>query len=377
MFQCDYFKESRCQSCRLLEDDGTYALQLPDLPSPLLEIATKINSWVRCDTPKGSRAKGRFSVSGSVDHPVIGILDKDLEGIELLRCPLHKPSINMLLSYIPELITRYQIVPYSIKKRSGELKGLIVQTNQAEDHLRLRLVIKSKEALEKYTFMVAALQRMIVIPLSVSLNIQEIPHQIPEGPEEIHLSGDILLWEKYETAEVAFPAQSFMQVTPNVAGKLYSHVADIAARYAPDTVLDLFCGAGGFALSVAPYANTVYGVEISGSAIEAAKVSSLRAGYTLTEFIEADLQQALVFWKEANADFLICNPPRRGLGELVVGAIRQFLPDVIVYSSCNVSSFINDLNHIIDLYRLEEVTPYEMFPLTRHYEVLCVLKKLT
>jgi 23S rRNA (uracil747-C5)-methyltransferase len=377
MFQCSYFKEKRCQSCRLLENDGTYAKHVPELPSSLLEISTKINPWVRCDNPEGSRAKGRFSVSGTVSAPVIGILDKDLEGVELLHCPLHKSSINTLLSYIPRLITQYHIRPYSIKDRSGELKGLIVQTNQAEDHLRLRLVMKSSKDMEKCKSIAVALQDMISIPLSVSLNIQDIPHQIPEGPEEIHLYGETLLWETYETQQVAFPSQSFMQVTPHVAGKLYSHVADIVARHTPDSVLDLFCGAGGFALGVAPYTGTVYGVEISGSAVEAARVSSLRAGYTSTEFIEADLQQSLELWKEVRAEFLICNPPRRGLGEVVIDAIRQFLPDVIVYSSCNVSSFLNDMNHIIDLYHIEEVTPYEMFPLTGHYEILSVLKKRT
>src|SRR5690606_35269917 len=158
--------------------------------------------------------------------------------------------------------------------RAGDLKGLIIQTNNAEDHIRLRFILSTESSVSKCNKLAIELESITERALSVTCNIQPIPHQIPEGPKEIKILGPDLLWEHYETVRIAFPSQSFMQVTPEVASKLYSHAAKIAEIYNPDLLVDLFSGAGGFTLSLAPYVRNAVGIEISEESIRAAKLSS-------------------------------------------------------------------------------------------------------
>lgn len=374
---CFYFKNSLCRSCSFIDENGEVSAVLPVIPEELCSLAKVVNPWVRCSDPFTSRAKAKMSVSGTKDNPIIGILDFDLQGVELLSCPLHKSIINQALSVLPAIITSIGLDPYSIKERTGELKGIILQTNMLKDHLRVRFVVKSFDARDSIDLIALSLQKALGIKLSVSMNIQPIPHQIAEGPQEVHVFGDELLWESYETVKVAFPAQSFMQVTPHVASSLYQTAARVVSESKLETVLDLFSGAGGFSLSVAPFVKKVYGIEISKAAVEAARIAALKAGLENTEFIEADLLKSVEIFENIKPEVLICNPPRRGVGEVVLGAIKKTKPEMIIYSSCNPLTLVKDVLSLEGDYVLHEITPFEMFPLTKHFETLAVLLKNT
>lgn len=373
---CHYFKDNICRSCSLIQESGEISSILPTLPEELCSLIEKVNPWVRCTSPFNSRAKAKMSVSGTSSEPIIGILDSDLGGVELLNCPLHKSIINQALNVLVDSIKRTSLQPYSIKERKGELKGIILQTNMLEDHLRVRFVLRSLEGSSKVDSIVSHLAREIGVSLSASINIQSVPHQILEGPEEIHIYGPELLWESYRTAKVAFPAQSFMQVTPDVASSLYETVARVVSEKKFTTVLDLYSGAGGFSLSVAPFVRKVYGIEISKAAVEAARLSAREAGYENIEFIEADLLSSIDSLGQLKPEVLICNPPRRGLGQAVLNAIDSLNPELIIYSSCNPLTLIKDVGSLSKKYELVEITPFEMFPLTSHFETLAVLVKI-
>ncbi len=385
---CDYFNSSRCRSCELLETPA----RLYPLPGQLLHVAQSVLPWELAPQPFGLRAKAKFSVTREKNRIVIGILDRNLAGVELLRCPQHRPLINSVALALNDLLANGRLSIYSISERRGSLKGIILQTNQAEDHIRVRFVVKDDSELSEIQKL--AEQLIAFLPqlstagtiinsqdsyaenrpiLSASVNIQPVPHQILVGEEEILITGPELLWENYGETKVAFPAQAFMQVTPEVATKLYSCAASYLAKVEPKTLVDLFCGAGGFALSLAKKANKVYGFEISAKAVEAARLSAQLNNISNAEFCTADLLAALPRLAEISPAVVICNPPRRGLGSLLIKALLEIKPQHLLYSSCNPESFLKDYTELESSYRLLEVTPFEMFPLTNHFELLGVL----
>ena len=358
--KCNYFDRSRCKSCSLLDPGSP---RLPKLPERLIKLA---KPWQRCTTAFGSRCKAKMSVTGSKQKITIGILDQQLKGVELLECPLHSSMINCALLKLPSLL--HEVEPYSIEKKTGNLKGLILQTNQKQDHLRLRFITKDSSSIE----VLRKIKLSLDCKISTSVNIQPIPHQILEGEQELHLDGDELLWEEYNDIKIAFPAQAFMQVTPEVASKLYKTTSQIISKYKSNTVLDLFCGAGGFALNIAKNCKKVYGIELSKQAIVAAKTSANSNNLHNLEFLNSDLLEEL---KDINADTVICNPPRRGLGKKVIDYLLKNKPNLIIYSSCDVLNFLKDYEALVNDYSLTEITPFEMFPLTKHFETLAVLEK--
>lgn len=374
--KCNYFEKKLCRSCSFINEDGIVSLNLPSLPDFLSKNSKIIHPWVRVKSPFFTRAKARMVASGEVEKPILGILDEELRGVELLSCPLHKKLINEAISLIPELITHAKLEPYKIKEKTGLLKNIIFQTNHEESHLRVRFVLADISGIDSCLKIIKSLENKIHIKLSSSVNIQPIPHQIPEGDEEVHLSGEQYLWENYGDFELAFPAKSFMQVTPEIALKLYEKASIFAKDKNFNFILDLFSGAGGFSLSVGKYAKRVLGVEISKDALSASLMSAQLAGLNNIEFKYYDLIKEQISFNEAIPDMIICNPPRRGLGSKIIELIKRVKPEYILYSSCNSTSFISDFNELSSFYSIEEVTPFEMFPLTNHYELLAVLRRI-
>ena len=56
--------------------------------------------------------------------------------------------------------------------------------------------------------------------------------------------------------------------------------------------------------------------------------------------------------------------------------ITEFAPGEIIYLSCNPKSLKEDLKTIIENgYKIVSVTPYDLFPQTKHVETLVVFSK--
>lgn len=368
--KCNYYF-NKCTSCQRIP----LVNRVPELPEELITLSKKVNEWNYAPSEFGLRAKARMSVSGTSSNPILGLLDSNYDGIEILSCPAHRPIINKVANLLPNLIKEEGINPYNIPSRLGELKSIILQTNKKENHIRVRFVSKNSSIKEKLSSLAEKLAIEIDSDLSVSLNIQPIPHQIPEGDQELHIYGEELLWETYGNVKIAFPAKSFMQVTPEIAEKLYTKVSNIIAELKPTSVIDLFCGAGAFTLFAAKYCDIVKSFEISHDSIDALKISAEENGFTNIEATAKDLLESNILQDNKNANVIICNPPRRGLGKNLINEIKAAMPEIIIYSSCNVETLLSDYLGIREFYAIEEITPFEMFPLTNHFEVLAVMKK--
>ena len=69
------------------------------------------------------------------------------------------------------------------------------------------------------------------------------------------------------------------------------------------------------------------------------------------------------------------DPPRKGCDKKVVDALLSAAPDKIVYISCNPATLSRDVALLMQKYDITSVTPYDMFPQTKHVETLAVLEK--
>ena len=76
----------------------------------------------------------------------------------------------------------------------------------------------------------------------------------------------------------------------------------------------------------------------------------------------------------ANADAIVVNPPRRGLGPELCAGIEGSGADVLIYSSCNVETLAADLARLPSFEPLEAQL-LDLFPHTAHFETLLLLKR--
>lgn len=72
---------------------------------------------------------------------------------------------------------------------------------------------------------------------------------------------------------------------------------------------------------------------------------------------------------------IIVDPPRKGCDKAVLEAIKKSSARNVLYISCNPATLSRDLEILSTDFDCEFITPYDMFPQTRHLEVLCKLSR--
>jgi tRNA/tmRNA/rRNA uracil-C5-methylase (TrmA/RlmC/RlmD family) len=70
------------------------------------------------------------------------------------------------------------------------------------------------------------------------------------------------------------------------------------------------------------------------------------------------------------------DPPRAGSTPEFLASVVRLAPEHVVYVSCNATTQRRDMDALLDGgYRLESLTPVDMFPHTKHVETVAVLSR--
>ncbi|WP_307861805.1 methyltransferase domain-containing protein [Nocardioides sp. SYSU D00065] len=369
---CHHFDAFRCRSCTLLEvprarqlsDKEAHARSLVDAPVWLPTVA---------GAGAGFRNKAKMAVGGTVEAPTLGILDRDLVGVDLRDCGLQSPGLTEALDRVAGWVSGAGLVPYDVATRRGELKHVLL-TESPDGELMLRLVMRST-ALEarirsRLPGLLASVPRLRV----VTLNVQPEHKAVLEGDREIVLTDEATLPMRLATGvTLRLGPRSFFQTNTVVAEALYDQARSWLDRL-PEvrTVWDLYCGVGGFALHLAGPGRDVLGVEVSADATAAATKTATELGAP-ARFVAADAT-AYALASVDVPDLVVVNPPRRGIGAELAGWLETSGVPHVVYSSCNAESLARDLALMPSL-RPVEARLLDMFPHTSHYEVLVLLAR--
>lgn len=414
---CQLHDASLCRSCPNLDLPPAQQLQLKQSAvQATLAGQVEAAAWLEpfASAPSHFRNKAKLAVSGTTHAPVLGLVDRFDNGTDLTSCPLHVNEIKAALAPLTRAITRMGLQPYSIVKRRGELKHVLV-TASANGQLMVRFVLRSTAQLPAIRKGAPRLQSELPGLRVLSVNIQPRPAAILEGEREIILSQDstldmplylpelgadgVVVNNKKSVLPLVLPPQSFFQTNSDVAAGLYAQARAWARDYAggqagvltgesgaggahPDatqssqSIWDLYCGVGGFALALAQPGAQVLGVEVSAPAIDGARAAAAQLSLTSPQvrFEAGDasvLDASGQVYGHDKPDLLVVNPPRRGIGELAA-SIEDSGIQRVLYSSCNPASLAKDLE-VMSSYRVRRARLFDMFPYTNHAEVLVEL----
>ena len=371
--QCPHFDAFRCRSCALL--DTPYSRQLADKQHHVRELLGRPElSWLPPvpNEEAGFRNKAKMVVGGTADAPTLGILDADGRGVDLRDCGLHTPGLQASLPVLADFVRLAQLTPYDVPGRRGELKYLIV-TESPDGELMARFVLRSTESLARIRKHLTHLQAKLPHLAVASVNLQPEHKAIVEGEREIPLTERETLRMRVNDRDLHLRPQSFFQTSTEAAAALYRQAAEWVDAAGPASVWDLYCGVGGFALHAATPGRTVVGVESSAEAVASAELSAREARLVGTTFVAGDATAYAL--DAANVpDLVIVNPPRRGIGSRLSGWLEQSGVPSVVYSSCNAETLARDLTEMPSL-RPTTARLLDMFPHTRHYEVVVLLER--
>ncbi|HEY1134528.1 MAG TPA: 23S rRNA (uracil(747)-C(5))-methyltransferase RlmC [Nocardioides sp.] len=321
----------------------------------------------------GFRNKAKLAVGGTATAPTLGILDVDGAGVDLRDCALHDPRLVAAADQLAELVGRARIAPYDVVSRRGELKHLLV-TVAPDGGLLVRFVLRSEEAVARIRKHLGWIREQLPQLRVLSVNLQPEHKAVLEGPREIVLTTESSLRVRVNDLDLHLLPQSFFQTNTAVAEALYRQALDWADAVMPRSVVDLYCGVGGFALHLARPGRTVTGVEVSAAAVESARRTAVAHGLA-AEFVAGDATAYVAgLAPDRVPDLVVVNPPRRGSGGELAALLETSRARHVVYSSCNAVTLARDLTAMPSL-RPVRARVLDMFPHTAHYEAIVLLER--
>ncbi len=173
--------------------------------------------------------------------------------------------------------------------------------------------------------------------------------------------------------DYSFGVRSFFQANRLLVEELV-HVAVSEAH--GKTAVDLYAGAGLFALQLAGKFEQVHAVE--GNRLAASHgTANARANNLGNVRYEAISVEAWLKYKASTIpcpDLLLLDPPRAGAGAQVIERIVAIGAPEIVYVSCDPATLARDLRLLLARgYRLAALTALDLFPQTFHVETVARL----
>lgn len=371
--RCAYFDAGVCRSCELM--GVPYPDQLAGKVAAARELLADFpgTSWLDPvpSVESGFRNKAKVVVGGTTQAPTLGILDADQRGVDLRGCGVLAPGLRDAMPAIAAFVGRARLVPYDVPARRGELKYVLL-TESPDGELMLRFVLRSTESLARIRkhapSLLADLPRLAVL----TVNLQPEHKAVLEGETELLLGDAETLAMRTGDVVLHLRPGGFFQTNTAIAAGLYAQAAAWLDAVGPRTVWDLYCGVGGFALHLAAPGRAVVGIETSAPAVESARLTAREAGIPGVTFEVGDAG-AFAAAHEA-PDAVVVNPPRRGLGPEFAELLERTGPATIVYSSCNPVTLARDLR-AMPSYDVVEARLFDMFPQTRHAEVMTLLRR--
>nr|WP_212756169.1 methyltransferase domain-containing protein [Flexivirga aerilata] len=361
-----------------------YDAQVADLQASVaaqLHDVVATDHWLTpfCGPESHFRNKAKLVVGGTRTSPTFGILDEAGRGVDLRECGLYEPGLHETIGRLTEFVAELGLTPYDVPRRSGELKHLLITHSPAGESM-IRFVLRSPGQLPRLERALPELIDAVPGARVVTANLLPEHKVVLEGDTEIVLTEQQSLPMPVNDLTLHLRPASFFQTNTLVAGGLYRQAREWTRDISPGTVTDLFCGVGGFALHAAgtpaDHPAEVLGIESSAEAVESARLSAAeltdRNPLGNIDFRVGDAHRQIMSGGAAS-HLVIVNPPRRGIGSLAPELERSAVPHVI-YSSCNATSLAKDLA-AMPSYRVRQARLFDMFPQTRHHEVLVRLER--
>jgi len=323
----------------------------------LLEIEIKPSPAIT-----GYRNKIRLSFNWSASPPFVAYHEpgsmENLLPVE--KCALVSDRVNNIISVVNTLLKGQPISGLShLEIRQSFWTGEILVVLEADE----------EESLEKAA-------ELWVPPLSLNEHLVGVTGIVNfvRRKQYFKLYGQDYLEEKIGQTIFRYGAGSFFQVNPPMVEKVVEKMKEHLRPLAPVKLVDLYAGLGTFGLLLADLSSEVLAVEA-----EPSNIFYLKKNLKLNRRQHLNIGEGKSEeWIEDIFDFqpgaMIIDPPRRGVAEEIIEALKSFPLPLIFYLSCNPTTLARDLKKFFPEYDLAEITAFDFFPRTPHLETLAVLK---
>ena len=259
------------------------------------------------------------------------------------------------------------------------LRNVVVREGRHTGQLQIRLVTGAPGRELDVGSLAGALREELGDSLSGVLwtRSRSLAETTAGGDTEL-VWGEAELPERLGELDLRISPEAFFQTNTEMAEVLYGVVAEYAALEGWERVYDLYSGIGTIALTLAPRAGELWGIELIEEAVADAIAGARRNEVTNAHFFAGDARLALpeLLERAGRPDVLVVDPPRAGLSKKVIHRIVDASPKRIVYVSCNPTTLAPNAAELVGAgWVLRSVRPVDMFPQTHHVECVALLER--
>jgi 23S rRNA (uracil1939-C5)-methyltransferase len=293
------------------------------------------------------------------------------------ECLVEDPRARKILNAVGRAAESQHIPAYNEDKGTGVLRHAVVRCGYATDDVLLTVVTNVDRLRKPQAFVDAVLNAAPEVT-SIVQNVNTRRTNAILGYKNFTLFGDGIMHDKLLGCTFEIGPTSFYQTNPAQTEVLYRLAIEGGALESGMRVLDAYCGTGTIGICAASAINElqVVGVERVEGAVRSAKRNAEANGLgERCRFVAADATEWMAReGRELGFDVVLMDPPRAGSTEEFLLGVAALAPKRVVYVSCNIQTQARDLEFIRRHgYRIESLTPVDMFPHTKHVESVCVL----
>jgi 23S rRNA (uracil1939-C5)-methyltransferase len=296
--------------------------------------------------------------------------------VDTAGCRVVIPAIDRARAAVQAALAATDLTVHDERARAGHLRYAVVRASRA-GRVLVGLVTTGDAPREPLERAAAELTGQPDID-----GVVWIPNDATSGAilgpgAPVVLAGAGSLTESIAGVAIDVAIDTFLQVHLDQAEALYHRLADRAGVGPGTRAIDLYCGVGGIAFTLARRGATVLGLERNPAAVRAAGAAADRAGLAERARFEAAPADELTHLLGADPlDLVVVNPPRQGLDPSVRAALAARPPATMAYVSCGPDSLGRDLADLAGAgLAVESVEPFDLMPGTGHVETLVIARR--
>ncbi|HHS12421.1 MAG TPA: 23S rRNA (uracil(1939)-C(5))-methyltransferase RlmD [bacterium] len=337
-----------------------------------MEFTFSDRRWILPEDPPD--APRDFALGLHVPRQYQKVLDID-------ACLLQEPVCNDILSTLRELIPDTGLPPYSVQHHSGFWRFLVMRTGARTGDVMLNFLTSGqmRQGDEVMDTLAETLRKRHPQITTLIHSISDSLAQVAYGEASRVLFGTGKISEVILDRRFEISPDAFFQTNSFQCESLFRTIMELGDFKKSEIVYDLYCGTGAIGIVLAHRVRKVVGIEVIPQAVEDARRNAEINRLDNTEFILADMKDALhtdaVFGLHGLPDAVILDPPRGGTHPRTIRDLVHMAPPRIVYVSCNPAILARDLQFLHPGYDIEAVQPVDMFPHTGHIETVSLLTK--
>lgn len=379
---CDSYK--RCGGCSALhmEYEKTLDIKYNNVLNTLAKAGVNtdvIENIYGMGIPYNYRNKVQYPVRQYNGVTKIGMYAQNSHDVieNANGCLIQNEDIDKVAKKLFNVLQKQGFQGFDENNNVGDIKHILVRCGVHTGQIMCVIVVKDKnivldKRLDKVVEEMVAFNENIT---AIMLNINEQNTNVILGSENVCIWGKEYIEETLGDFTFKISASSFFQVNTLQAELLYNVLKEKMNMQKDKTLLELYSGVGSIGIFLSPCVKEVVGVEIVKEAVKMAEDNVKLNKINNASYICDDATKAIYQMEKEGKhfDYIVVDPPRKGLDLQGIELILNSNAEKIGYVSCNVATLARDLKLLESKYEVKSINLVDMFPHTPHCEVVTVL----